>query len=112
MHRCKRCTLCGISYPFWTHNDKCDVCEGPLDVVMDVHDKDWKDMVELAKSAKEAILLDTDKVIDWRMHQLFQAGYDRTSAAAIAARKDIDLHHAVSIVQQGCAPSIAAAILL
>lgn len=116
MKRCKRCTLCGISYPFWTHNDKCDVCEGKLDVIVDDHDKDWKEKVEMAKNG----LADSgpempgysDPVTDWRLKNLLDAGYDTTAAAAIAVKREIDLHQAVTLVQQGCAPSVAAAILL
>ena len=108
----RRCSLCGISYPFYGHNEQCDVCEGKCDTVAGQADEDWREKVQLAISAKETILVNTDKVVDWRMHQLFKAGYDRTSAATIAGRRDIDLHHALRLVQNGCTPAVAAQILL
>lgn len=109
----RRCSLCGISYPFYGHADKCDVCEGTIDTVDgDGPDDDWKEKVELAKQAREAFIDAPDKVIDWRMHQLFKAGYDRTAAAAIAARREIDLHHAISLIERGADPATATKILL
>jgi hypothetical protein len=51
-------------------------------------------------------------VIDWRRHELRRAGYDRKQAAKLAAKLDVDLHQAVDLVQQGCAPATAVAILL
>lgn len=109
----RRCSLCGISYPFYGHNEQCDVCEGKCDTVAGPHDEDWKEKVALAVQAREAFIEAPDKVIDWRMHRLFQAGYDRTSAAAIAAQRAIDLHEAVRLVtERGCSPELAAKILL
>jgi hypothetical protein len=109
----RRCSLCGISYPFYGHGDKCEVCEGKLDVVAGQADDDWRDKVNMAIQAREAFIEAPDKVIDWRMHRLFQAGYDRTSAAAIAAKREIDLHQAIRLVtERGCSPELAAKILL
>lgn len=49
----------------------------------------------------------------WRLEELERAGYPRELAAEIAGRLEIDLHHAVALVrEQGCAPDIAARILL
>jgi len=110
----RRCSLCGISYPFFGRvSQKCDVC-GPIDTVTgDGPDDDWKEKVEMAKAAREAFIDAPDKVTDWRMHELFRAGYDRTAAAAIAVKRDIDLHYAVSLVREkGCDPTLATKILL
>lgn len=54
------------------------------------------------------------KVEAWRLHVLLNAGYPPVVAEALAARdaKDVDLHHAVELVERGCAPDLAAEILL
>ena len=55
----------------------------------------------------------TDPVVDWRLHRLLEAGYETTAAAAIAVKREIDLHEAVRLVtEKGCPPERAAAILL
>jgi hypothetical protein len=49
---------------------------------------------------------------NWRLEQLFKAGYDPHSAEIIARRPDINLHKAVEIVQKGCSVDVAMRILL
>ena len=61
-------------------------------------------------------LIETDgseraKVESWRLHTLIEAGYPLPLAERIAA-SEADLHHAVELVRQGCAPETAAEILL
>lgn len=51
------------------------------------------------------------KVEGWRLHVLMEAGYPVELAERVAA-SDVDLHHAVELVDQGCAPEVAARILL
>ncbi|MEZ5099709.1 MAG: hypothetical protein R3C15_07920 [Thermoleophilia bacterium] len=51
------------------------------------------------------------KVEGWRLHVLMEAGYPVELAERVAA-SDVDLHHAVELVDQGCSPEIAARILL
>jgi len=51
------------------------------------------------------------KVQGWRLHVLIEAGYPIQLAERIAD-SDADLHEAVELVEQGCAPEIAAQILL
>ena len=51
-------------------------------------------------------------VIDWRRHELQRAGYDAKQASQLAPRFDVDLHRAVELLQQGCAPTLAMRILL
>jgi hypothetical protein len=48
----------------------------------------------------------------WRMEALERAGYDRRAAAILACRKDVDLHQAISLLQNGCSPELAVQILL
>jgi hypothetical protein len=52
------------------------------------------------------------KVESWRLHVLIEAGYPLPLAERVA-QSGADLHEAVELVgQRGCAPEIAAQILL
>lgn len=53
-----------------------------------------------------------EQLIRWRFAQLRRSGYPDDVAAEIAARRDIDLHRATSLVQAGCPPDTAVRILL
>ena len=53
-----------------------------------------------------------ERIERWRAEELERAGYDREQAALIAARHDVDLHHAVDLVRQGCPADLALSILL
>lgn len=48
----------------------------------------------------------------WRIDELERAGYDARAAMTIAARHDVDLHHAVDLLRNGCSPELALQILL
>ena len=52
------------------------------------------------------------RIESWRMEALERAGYDRRAAAILACRKDVDLHQAMSMLQNGCSPELALRILL
>jgi hypothetical protein len=61
-------------------------------------------------------ILETDgneraKVESWRLHVLMEGGYPLPLAERIAG-SEADLHRAVELVRQGCAPETAAEILL
>jgi hypothetical protein len=47
----------------------------------------------------------------WRATELERAGYSPSGAAELAARTDVDLHRAVELLQKGCSPELALAIL-
>jgi hypothetical protein len=51
------------------------------------------------------------KVESWRLHVLMEAGYPLPLAERLAG-SEADLHRAVELVNQGCAPTTAAEILL
>ena len=51
------------------------------------------------------------KIESWRLHVLIEAGYPLPLAEKIA-HSNADLHHAVDLIRHGCAPEIAAEILL
>lgn len=51
-------------------------------------------------------------VLKWRVRELTRAGYEPYDALVVALRLDIDLHVAVDLVRNGCAPATAMRILL
>lgn len=51
------------------------------------------------------------KVETWRLHVLMEAGYPVPLAERIA-HSNADLHRAVELVRAGCAPELAAEILI
>jgi hypothetical protein len=51
------------------------------------------------------------KVESWRLHVLMEAGYPLSLAERLAG-SEADLHRAVELVGQGCAPETAVEILL
>jgi hypothetical protein len=53
-----------------------------------------------------------EQVEHWRAIQLERAGYPRDAAERIAARHDVDLHHAVQLLERGCSVELALQILL
>jgi hypothetical protein len=52
-----------------------------------------------------------EKVVEWRLHVLIEAGYPAEIAKQVAT-SDADLHHAVELVTNGCSHQTAADILL
>jgi hypothetical protein len=60
------------------------------------------------------VLEDTEleRIQRWRAEELMRAGYAARAAGRLATRHDIDLHRAVSLVEQGCPPELAVKILL
>ena len=64
-------------------------------------------MSELA----ETDTTERSKVESWRLHVLIEAGYPLELAERVAV-SDADLHHAVELIEKGCSPQTAAAILL
>ncbi len=51
------------------------------------------------------------KVESWRLHVLMEAGFP-VSLAERVAHSNADLHQAVALVRAGCAPELAAEILI
>jgi hypothetical protein len=56
--------------------------------------------------------LEVDRVEQWRLASLERAGYDLESAAVLAASPEVDLHSAVTLLEQGCPLPLALRILL
>ena len=65
-------------------------------------------------SAAELTTQDTEqeKIERWRAAELERAGYEPSDARVLASRADIDLHHAIDLLRNGCSPQLALQILL
>jgi hypothetical protein len=48
----------------------------------------------------------------WRASELERAGYTPAAAAELATSREVDLHRAVALLEQGCSPELALRILL
>lgn len=65
-----------------------------------------------AMPTAEVIQTELEQVEHWRSNELMRAGYPPEAAAELASRHDIDLHHAVQLVERGCPAEVAVRILL
>jgi hypothetical protein len=63
-------------------------------------------------AVEEIIETELERVERWRADELMRSGYDPDQAVQIAARHDIDLRHASTLLEQGCPPDLALRILL
>ncbi len=61
---------------------------------------------------KELALTEDERVLLWRVDVLKRAGYDEEAAAALALRREVDLHLATRLVAEGCPQATALRILL
>ena len=62
-------------------------------------------------AAEEIIETELERVERWRAAELVRVGFAGDDAVALAARLDVDLHEAISLVQRGCPPELAVRIL-
>jgi hypothetical protein len=53
-----------------------------------------------------------EDIVYWRLEQLLLAGYNSEQAYELAARREVDLHLALRLLRDGCAPELALAILV
>jgi len=63
-------------------------------------------------TAEVNVRSELDQVEHWRAQELIRAGYPAEAAAELAARHDVDLHHAVELLANGCPAELALQILL
>jgi hypothetical protein len=71
-------------------------------------------VVQVEMSTADVAYTETEeqRIESWRMEALERAGYGRRASAILACRKDVDLHQAISLLQNGCSPELALRILL
>jgi hypothetical protein len=53
-----------------------------------------------------------ERIERWRAAELERAGFEPAAASLLASRPDVDLHHAVDLLRNGCSPELALQILL
>jgi hypothetical protein len=63
-------------------------------------------------AAANLISEERDRVESWRREELERAGYAPDAAAKLAARDDVDLRRAISLLEHDCTPELALRILL
>jgi hypothetical protein len=74
--------------------------------------KEAKEMEAMSTTELQIVETEAERVERWRAEALEKVGYDPESAMQLAARNDVDLHHAVELVEAGCPPELALRILL
>ncbi len=52
-----------------------------------------------------------ERILRWRFDRLREAGFADADAAELAARRDVDLHHATDLMRRGCPAGTALRIL-
>ena len=66
----------------------------------------------MAARAKQADQGVSEEILDWRLGQLIEAGYDAEDALRLAVQTEVDLHRAAALLRSGCPPETALRILL
>lgn len=66
-------------------------------------------MIESAH--KRTVDSEAGTVVAWRRQQLSAAGFDISTAQALARNPSVDLHALLDLVDHGCPPKLAARIL-
>ena len=57
-------------------------------------------------------MTEEELIFAWRYEQLQRVGFDAELALDLAVCGEVDLHDATELVRRGCAPTLAARILL
>ena len=53
-----------------------------------------------------------ERIERWRAEELERAGFEPAAARLLASRQDVDLHHAIDLLRNGCDRELALQILL
>ncbi len=74
----------------------------------------YHDQRDTMMAAAEVTTQETEleRIQRWRAGELKRAGYEAAAASLLAARADVDLHYAIDLLRNGCAPELALQILL
>lgn len=62
-------------------------------------------------AAHDIVETELERVERWRAAELLRVGLAGDDAITLAARLDVDLHEAISLVESGCPPELVARIL-
>jgi len=66
----------------------------------------------MAPAETQPVETESDRIERWRYHLLERAGFPAELARELAASGQVDLHGAISLLERGCDPVLAAEILL
>jgi len=88
---------------------KGDNLSAPLDEVPEttIHAEETMAAAELTQTETEQ-----ERIERWRAEELERAGFEASAASLLATRNDVDLHYAIDLLRNGCAPELALQILL
>jgi hypothetical protein len=67
---------------------------------------------EAMTAAETTTETEQERIVHWRAGELERAGYEASAASLLASRSDVDLHYAIDLLRNGCAPELALQILL
>lgn len=91
----RRCGMCDINYPNAGNYAVCFVCEEPTNQFSNVEKhENWEELVRIRKAP---IPDSGDRVFEWRLGELIQAGYADDEAFFLANERHIDLHQAIEL---------------
>jgi hypothetical protein len=62
-------------------------------------------------AAQEIVETEIERVERWRTAELMRVGLAGDDAVSLAARFEVDLHEAISLVERGCPPELVVRIL-
>ena len=71
-----------------------------------------RDTTEMPTADTTLQVTEQEIVERWRAQELERAGFPEDMANELAMRADVDLHAAIDLIRRGCAPELAAQILL
>jgi hypothetical protein len=63
-------------------------------------------------AVQDIVETEIERVERWRAEELIRAGFAPDAALQLAARHDVDIHRAATMLAQGCPPELALRILL
>jgi hypothetical protein len=67
---------------------------------------------EMAAAETTTTETEQERIERWRAEELERAGFEPSAASLLACRSDVDLHYAIDLLRNGCAPELALQILL
>jgi hypothetical protein len=53
-----------------------------------------------------------ERIESWRRERLRGAGFSAEAAEKLAGHHEVDIHHAIELVERGCPPDVAVRILV
>ena len=62
-------------------------------------------------ATQEIVETEIERVERWRTAELMRVGLAGDDAVALAARFEVDLHEAITLVERGCPPELVVRIL-